>query len=234
MKTRIDVLDHGYVELLNISGPTRRAERRFDADDIDPANAARGSFDQRDSGRDRCDDLRLNRYLIRNGHNTPLEMVECWFEMKLPIFVARQFVRHRTATINEMSARYVELPEEYYVPDVVGGRPINAKQGQSDGLDAFVGEAFKISLREVSSTAFDDYRRSLSDGVAPEHARMLLPVNTYTKWLWKQDLYNLSGFLRQRCDSHAQLEAQKYANAIRDLVCEALPDLGPQLTQSTA
>ena len=105
----IAVLDHGFVTLRNISGPTRRSDELYDADDIDPANTARMSFNQTDSCRTREQDLKLCEYLMKNWHNTPFEMVEVWLEMKLPIFVARQFVRHRTVSINEVSGRYVTL-----------------------------------------------------------------------------------------------------------------------------
>ena len=108
--------------------------RDFDGDDTDPANSARMSFDSMDSGRTRDEDLRLAEYLMKNKHTTPFEMIEVWIEMKMPIFVARQFVRHRTVTINEVSARYVTLPEEWYIPDVVGGKAATAKQGQEDTL----------------------------------------------------------------------------------------------------
>jgi len=115
---KIDVLDHGYVILRNISGPIRRASQPFDADDTDPANAARFSFDAADQEtRVREDDLKLARYLWKNRHTTPFEMVEVWLEMQMPIFVARQFVRHRTVSINEVSARYVQLPKQFYIPD---------------------------------------------------------------------------------------------------------------------
>ena len=131
----IEVLDHGHVKLLNVSGPIRRLDQDFDANDIDPPNTARMSFDSREAGRTEDQDMKLAEYLMKNKHSTPFEMVEVWMEMKLPIFVARQFVRHRTVSLNEVSARYVKLPEEWYIPDIVGGKPVNAKQGQSDNLD---------------------------------------------------------------------------------------------------
>ncbi len=102
---KIDVLDHGFVLLRNAAGPTRRVDQEFDADDTDPANAARMSFDNMDSGRTREEDLKLCNYLMKNWHTTPFESIELWIEMKMPIFVARQFVRHRTVSINEVSSQ---------------------------------------------------------------------------------------------------------------------------------
>lgn len=223
------VLDKGHVALLNVSGPIRRPNAMFDADDTDPAKSARISFDKREDNRDREKDLKLNKYLIENGHNTPLEMIEVWLEMRLPIFVARQFVRHRTACINEVSARYVTLPADWYLPEVVGGAPENAKQGQSDTLHPESQEHFNEMLNTQCESSYNDYLYSISRGVAPEHARLLLHVNHYTKWVWKQDLHNLSHFLRQRSHPHAQVEAQAYANAITELLREALPELTEQL-----
>lgn len=221
----IDVLDHGFVALRNLSGPTRRADARFDADDIDPANSARMSFDQTDSGRTRSEDLRLCDYLMRNWHSTPFEMVEVWLEMKMPIFVARQFVRHRTVTINEVSGRYITLPAEWYIPEVVGGRPVNAKQGQSDGLDLDTQRFFQQKLNEQCSESYALYLEAIEVlGVASEHARMFLHLNHYTHWLWKQDLHNIMHFLRLRDHSHAQVEAQAFAKAVDSLLREFLPE----------
>lgn len=220
----IQVLDHGFVRLRNIAGPTRRLASIFDADDVDPANSARMSFGQTDSGRTREQDLRLAEYLAKNHHNTPFEMVEIWLEMKLPIFLARQFVRHRTATINEISGRYVQLPEEYYVPATVGGKSADKKQGQEDNLPDEIQEEFQRMLEKHSTLAYDLYQRSLAMGVAPEHARLLLGLNQYTHWLWHQDLHNMMNFLSLRSHHHAQIEAQIYANAIIELLKTYLPN----------
>lgn len=218
------VLDHGFVELLNLSGPSRRAGRSFDADDIDPAQAARMSFDQMTSGRAREDDLRLCRYLMKNWHTSPFEMVEVWLEMKMPIFVARQFVRHRTVSINEVSGRYVQLPANWYIPQIVGGKPVNAKQGQSDTLDEATQDWFRDQLDLSCRRDYERYVDALDRGVAAEHARMLLHLNHYTHWLWKQDLHNVMHFLSLRDHSHAQVEAQAYAKAIDGLLREQLPE----------
>lgn len=236
MSNVIKCLDHGFVKLLNISSAIPRNETwyvdeegeqycdTFQAKDIDPAICARISFDNFDAERTEEMDLKLVEYLIKNFHNTPVEMTEVWLEMKLPIFVARQFVRHRTATINEVSARYVQLPEEWYIPEVVGGKSTNgAKQGQEDNLNPLHQFWFKDALQQSCNSAYNNYRHSIAIGVAPEHARMFLHVNHYTHWLWKQDLHNLMHFLALRLDSHAQVEARVYAQAIYDLLIQYLP-----------
>jgi thymidylate synthase (FAD) len=252
----IKVLDHGFVRLRNISGPTRRhqlvksedgnwyADRHFDADDVDAPNSARMSFDQTDSGRTRAEDMKLAAYLMKNKHTSPFEMVQVWLEMKMPIFVARQIIRHRTARVNEMSGRYVTLPPEWYIPETVGGKPVNAKQGQSDNLDQHVQRNFKASLDDHCRDGYEKYMDAMANGVAAEHARMHLSLNHYTHWLWNQDLHNLMHLLSLRDHSHAQVEAQAYARAIDKLVREVLPEtmalydsfrrLKPAMTQKEA
>jgi thymidylate synthase (FAD) len=231
----IKVLDHGFVTLRNLSGPTRRIwldlgedcsymqERPFDADDTDPANTARMSFNQTDSGRTREQDLKLADYLMKNKHTTPFEMIQVWLEMKMPIFVARQFVRHRTVSINEVSGRYVTLPAEWYIPTIVGGKPVNAKQGQTDSLDTETQAWFKRKLNDECAHSYDLYLEAIQKGVAAEHARMLLHLNHYTHWIWSQDLHNLLHFLALRDHSHAQVESQAFAKAIDTLVRQHLP-----------
>lgn len=237
----VRVLDHGFVTLRNISGPTRRTHdlesynsdllsvdfvnlRPFDADDIDPAQSARMSFDQMDSDRTREQDLKLSAYLMRNWHTSPFEMVEIWLEMKLPIFVARQFVRHRTATINEVSGRYITLPAEWYIPEIVGAKAADKKQGQTDGLSDEKQTWFKNTLDINCEEGYADYLHAIDAGIAPEHARLFLHLNHYTHWLWKQDLHNMMHFLRLRDHSHAQVEAQQYAKAVDALLRQQLPE----------
>ncbi len=250
--TTIKVLDHGFVTLRNISGPTRRIFtnpsamdvdspvdedeiRPFDCDDTDPANTARMSFNQTDSEtiqlkdggsrpRERSDDLKLCDYLMKNKHTSPFEMIEVWLEMKLPIFVARQFVRHRTVSLNEVSGRYVTLPAEWYIPEVVGGKALNAKQGQADNLEQTSQDRFKKNLNTQCKMSYALYLDAMQDGVAPEHARMFLHLNHYTHWIWKQNLHNLMHFMMLRDNSHAQIEAQKYAQAVDQLVRSVLPE----------
>lgn len=247
----LKVLDHGFVTLRNLAGPTRRLLqplpkgvhrfdvlvateencetpmqfRKFDADDTDVANSARMSFEGQDLERTYEVEMKLNRYLLANRHMTPFESIEVWLEMKLPIFVARQFVRHRTATLNEVSARYVTLPAEWYIPEVVGGKPENKKQGQSDTLNEHAQAVFRHSLERHCKEGYNEYVEAMANGVAPEHARMFLSLNHYTHWLWKQDLRNLMHFLSLRMHGHAQVEAQAYANAVFALLEPQLPGI---------
>jgi thymidylate synthase (FAD) len=222
----IKVLDHGYVRLRNVSGPVRRPDLEFDADDIDPANSARFSFDNADKvGRSREADLKLAKYLLEHKHTTPFEMVEIWLEMKMPIFIARQFVRHRTATINEISGRYIKLPNEFYIPDpqTVGVPAATNKQGRdADGTNPYA-QTFCSTLRENCQRAYGQYEFDLEQKIPAEIARMQLPLNVYTKWLWKQDLHNIMHFIAVRVDNHAQWEAQQYAHAVYTLLKQALP-----------
>lgn len=227
----IPVLDHGFVQLRNLAGPTPRRDmrgevmRQFDADDIDPAQAARMSFDQMDSDRTYEEDMRLNRYLLKNGHTSPFEMVQVWIETKVPIFVDRQFVRHRTWRRNKSSGRYIVLPDEWYIPSVVGGKAPNAKQGQEDNLPLQVQEKFQCDLNSQCRQGYDLYKYYIDEGVAPEHARMFLHVNHYVHWIGNVDLANMYKFLALRAHSHAQIEAQLYANAIIELLRPHLPGL---------
>lgn len=223
----LDVLDKGYVALRNIAGPTRRPHATFDADDVDIAQAARYSFGpESNKDRTREDDIRLMNYLISHWHTSPVEMVELWFEVKLPIFVARHFVRHRTGSINEISGRYITLPADWYIPEIVGAKPskeTGIKQGQVDTLDATEQDLFKEALQMHCEQGYENYQTALESGVAPEHARMFLSLNHYTIWLWKMDLHNLMHFLSLRIDGHAQIEDREYGNAILNLVEQHLP-----------
>ncbi len=220
---KINVLDHGFVTLRNVSGPTRRDNSEWDGNDVDPANAARMSFGQANKLRTAEQDENLCNYLMKNWHTTPFEMIEIWLEMKMPIFVARQFVRHRTATINEISGRYVTLSPEWYVPKIVGGKAKTAKQGQEDNLDKGTQTWFRTVLDNACGDSYYRYIEAIDAGVAPEHARMFLHLNHYTHWLWKQDLHNMMHFLSLRMDAHAQVEAQAYAVAIHSLLVKVLP-----------
>lgn len=242
----IKVLDHGSVILRNLAGPTRRLpttvspqhpfDRMFDADDTDPANAARMSFGAMDddvvtlrdgSTRPRTvqDDYKLNEYLLVNGHSSPFEMVQIWIEVIVPIFVDRQLVRHRTWRRNEESARYTVLPQKWYIPEIVGGKAPDKKQGQTDNLPENIQNAFRLSLDAQCCGSYDRYQNFLIMGVAPEHARMFLHLNHYVHWLGNVDLHNMFHFLRLRTHNHAQIEAQKYAFAIVDLLRPHLPQL---------
>lgn len=236
-----DVLDHGFVVLRNLAGPTRRTWTvrggetttfNFDADDTDPANAARMSFDGTDKERTYEIEMKLNRYLLANKHMTPFEMIEVWLEMKLPIFVARQLVRHRTAGINEISGRYVQLPAEWYIPvlgDVElqtpskkqGGRTIDP--GNPEEVEKALHYTRRLNLNCESSYAA--YKEAIADGIAMEQARLHLHLNHYTHWLFKMDLRNLMHLLALRDHSHAQQESRRYAVAVTELLEPHIPGL---------
>lgn len=225
------VLDHGFVRLMNLAGQTRRLTDpfgntvQFDASDIDPAQAARMSFDQMGSDRTYEEDMKLNKYLLKNGHTSPFEMIQVWIEVKVPIFVDRQLVRHRTWRRNESSGRYITLPPEWYIPSLVGGKAPNAKQGQADNLDEQTQAFFKRDLDIECKRSYAKYTNYIEHGVAPEHARMFLHLNHYVHWLGNVDLGNMFKFLSLRAHSHAQIEAQLYAFAIIDLLRPHLPGL---------
>lgn len=227
---RANVLDHGFVQLRNLAGPTRRPHQEFDAHDVDPPNAARMSFEQMDTGRTEDEDHRLSRYLMKNWHTSPFEMIEAWIEMKLPILVARQFVRHRTVSLNEVSARYVTLPAEWYIPRLEdikfqvgdkkqGGRLIDMTSPE----EVEKGMNFQANLDRQCASSYALYLSSIQDGIANEQARTFLHVNHYTHWLWKQDFHNILNFLSLRDHSHAQGEATYYARAIDGLLRAQLP-----------
>jgi thymidylate synthase (FAD) len=225
------VFDNGFVILRNVSGPTRRPGLPFDGADVDPANAARMSFDQMDSGRTREMDLKLTEYLLKNRHTTPFEMIEIWIEMKLPIFVARQFVRHRTVSINEVSGRYVTLPGEWYIPALenVELQAKDKKQGGhfvdlSNAEERLIATSYRAKLHSSCGESYSRYKEAIAEGIANEQARLFLHLNHYTHWLWKQDLHNMMHFLSVRAHSHAQWEAQQYAETVISLLEEVLPE----------
>lgn len=192
-----------WARLLHAAGPSG------DADDIDPARAARISFDADGNERTREKELSLVRYLWEHRHTTPFEMIETWWEMKLPIFIARQLVRHRTVSINEVSRRYVDGAPEYFRPDSWRGRAENAKQGSGEPI---ADQATANRLYDEAIIAADNaYHALLGLGICPEQARMVLPQSLMTRWLWKQDFHNLLHMLRLRTDPHAQHETRMLA-----------------------
>lgn len=148
----VNVLDHGFATLRNLAGPTRRPDQAFDASDIDPAQAARMSFEQMDSERTYEQDMRLAKYLLTHGHTSPFEMVQVWVEVKAPIFVDRQMVRHRTWSRNESSGRYITLPEQWYIPDVLGAKATDKKQGRAGQKD-FSPKPKRITSQSCKATA---------------------------------------------------------------------------------
>ena len=248
----IPVLDHGFVRVIDYMG-----------DDAAIVQAARVSYGR--GTKKKSDDIGLIRYLMRHRHTTPFEMCEIKLHVKLPIFVARQWIRHRTANVNEYSARYSILDREFYVPDkehlralkaeekyrkAPGQKPLTLfeevqlsatgkqsehnKQGRDDFLDR--GEAREVieRIQKDSTSAYTAYMYLLNDeshpkfspdrkGLTRELARMILPVNYYTQWYWKIDLYNLMHFLSLRADSHAQYEIRIYAEEILKIMQRWVP-----------
>ena len=163
------------------------------------------------------EDRALIRYLMRNWHTSPFEMVEFKFHIKVPIFVARQWVRHRTASINEISARYSVIDEEYWVPTEYRGQSSTNKQGSSGSVVG--GDIQEKSCKD----AFAIYKSLLALGVSRELARVHLPQSTYTEFVWKIDLHNLFHFLQLRMDHHAQKEISDPAKEIFDLIKKVVP-----------
>jgi len=210
---RIDCLDKGFVRLIDVMG-----------DDAAIVQAARVSYG---SGTKKVhEDRGLIRYLLRHAHTTPFEMVEFKFHVKLPIFVARQWIRHRTANVNEYSGRYSEMKDEFYTPHPNDIRPqsVSNKQGRSDetlpdGMAEHAAGVFKSGQDD----AYAQYQEFLEQGIAREIARINLPVSNYTEWYWKIDLHNLFHFLRLRIDAHAQYEIRVFAEAIAELVKPFVP-----------
>ncbi|MGE4481127.1 FAD-dependent thymidylate synthase [Acidocella sp.] len=206
--TAIPVLDHGFVRVVDYMG-----------DDAAVVQAARVSYGR--GTRRALEDEGLIRYLMRHHHSTPFEMCEIKFHVKLPIFVARQWIRHRTANVNEYSARYSILDKDYYlpVPGQMARQSTVNRQGRGEVLDAETTARVLGLLRQDAEQTYGHYEEMLGEevGLARELARMNLTLNTYTQWYWKTDLHNLFHFLRLRADSHAQHEIRVYAEAMLKL-----------------
>lgn len=210
------VLDHGFIALVDYMG-----------DDQAIVDAARTSYGL--GTKQVSEDRKLERYLYRNRHTTPLEMVELKFHCKMPIFVARQWIRHRTANINEYSGRYSLMPMQFYTPrpEQVTTQSKQNKQGRSDNqlqLDEY--EAFVKMLDDMRALAQVNYQNFIKDfDVAREIARLDLPLSLYTEWYWKIDAHNLTHFLGQRCHSHAQWEVRQYADLMAGMLQRVTPNL---------
>lgn len=206
-------LDKGFVRLIDVMG-----------DDAAIVQAARVSYG---SGTKKVhEDRGLIRYLMRHLHTTPFEMVEFKFHVKLPIFVARQWIRHRTANVNEYSGRYSEMKDEFYVPDPDQVRAQSAmnKQGRADmAFDVDQAEKIRTTMQQTQDMLYGQYQELLSTDLAREIARINLPVSNYTEWYWKTDLHNLFHFLRLRIDAHAQYEIRVYGEAMAEIVKAAAP-----------
>lgn len=217
---RVDLLDHGYVRLVDHMGG-----------DLSIVRAARVSYDAAwRAGEDEGSDTRLIRYLWKNAHTTPFEAVALTFEVHAPIFVFRQWHRHRTWSFNELSARYRELPEEFYVPDaaVIGQQSASSKQARvidtADALSVETRRSVEIgAVQEHCQRAFTIYRNLIAAGWPRELARSVLPVSTYSTMFATVDLLNLLKFLTLRTHSHAQYEIRVYAEAMRELARSVAP-----------
>ena len=210
------VLDHGFVRVVDYMG-----------DDAAICQAARVSYGR--GTKSVQNDEGLIRYLMRHWHSTPFEMCEIKLHVKLPVFVARQWIRHRTANVNEYSARYSILDREFYIPEpeALAAQSVINNQGRGEVLTGEEAEKVLRLLKNDSSQAYDHYEQMISQedqkGLARELARMNLPANIYTQWYWKVDLHNLLHFLRLRADSHAQFEIRVYADEICKLVSDWVP-----------
>ena len=218
------LLDHGFIRVVDYMG-----------DDDAVVQAARVSYGR--GTKKVSEDRGLINYLMRHWHTTPFEMADIKFHVKLPIFVARQWIRHRTASINEYSARYSVLDREFYLPDeaqLKAQSSIN-RQGRGDGLAAEEARQVLALLREDGERTYANYAWMLNedeggaridperDGLARELARINLTLATYTQWYWKTNLHNLMNFLKLRADSHAQHEIRVYAEAMLDVMARWVP-----------
>jgi thymidylate synthase (FAD) len=214
--TAYPVLDHGFVRVIDYMG-----------DDAAICQAARVSYGK--GTKSVQNDEGLIRYLMRHWHSTPFEMCEIKLHVKLPVFVARQWIRHRTANVNEYSARYSILDREFYIPaeDALAAQSVVNNQGRGAALSGEEAERVLRYLRDDAARCDDHYEEMISDegqqGLARELARMNLPANIYTQWYWKVDLHNLLHFLRLRADSHAQYEIRVYAEEMCKIVSDWVP-----------
>jgi thymidylate synthase (FAD) len=220
----LPVLDRGFVRVIDYMG-----------DDAAIVQAARVSYGR--GTRRVSEDAGLIRYLMRHRHSTPFEMCEIKYHVKLPIFVARQWIRHRTANVNEYSARYSVLDREFYIPapDHLAAQSALNRQGRGTVLEGAEAARVLDLLRQDASRCHEHYTEMLNEdeagnvldparqGLARELARMNLTLNTYTQWYWKADLHNLLGFLALRADAHAQFEIRAYAEAMMQTVAAWVP-----------
>lgn len=211
--TQIPCLDKGFVRLVDYMG-----------DDAAIVQAARVSYGT--GTKQVNEDRGLIRYLMRHAHTTPFEMVDFKFHVKLPVFVARQWIRHRTASVNEYSGRYSIMKDEFYVPEPAQVRLQSAtnKQGRSDETPPEQEtEAILQALHLSQAESYSEYEELLDKNLARELARINLPMSLYTEWYWKINLHNLFHFLRLRLDAHAQYEIRVYAEALAELVKPIVP-----------
>ncbi len=207
------LLDKGFVRLVDVMGSDEAI-----------VQAARVSYGK--GTKNVSEDRGLIRYLMRYRHTSPFEMVEFKFHVKLPIFVARQWIRHRTANVNEYSGRYSEMRNEFYLPETeqIRKQSLQNKQGRSDDvLDEALSEEILNKMSEIQSILFKEYETLLDQDLAREIARINLPLSTYTEWYWKIDLHNLFHFLKLRLDEHAQYEIRVYAKQMAEIIKYIVP-----------
>ncbi len=226
--TPLPVLDHGFIRVIDYMG-----------DDAAVVQAARVSYGR--GTRKLSEDVQLIRYLMRHWHSTPFEMCAIKYHVKLPIFVARQWIRHRMASVNEYSARYSIMDREFYIPEPANLAAQSQANRQGRGAVLADDEAAQVLtlLREDAERNYTHYEYFLNEGdadptrqgLARELARMNLTLNTYTQWYWKSDLHNLFNFIRLRADAHAQHEIRAYASTMLETVrawvplcCQAFAD----------
>ncbi|QIG59994.1 hypothetical protein [Dishui Lake phycodnavirus 4] len=211
MNEKVNVLDHGFVRLVD----------HMPRENMDSAivQAARVSYG--DGTKSMRDDRGLIRYLLRHWHTTPFEMVEFKFHIKMPLYIARQHFRHRTASVNELSARYSVVPEEVYEPMHLRRQSLVNHQGSEGEFDASPELLTKVS--EQLHTSFDVYDELIDKGCCREQARGVLPQSTYTEFYWKINLHNLLHYLRLRMDVSAQKEIQEYAHALFKIIEPLVP-----------
>ena len=205
------VLDHGFVRLVDYM-----PRENLDSSIVQAARVSYGEGTTTSRG-----DEGLIRYLMRHWHNTPFEMVEFKFHIKMPIYIARQHMRHRMASVNEYSARYSIVPEQYYKPDVLRGQSNVNHQGSEGEIDK--NDERENVLNKHFDTSYEIYKYLLDDGVCREQARGILTQSTYTEFYWKIDLHNLMHYLRLRMERGAQQEIREYAEAIYELVKPLVP-----------
>jgi len=220
----IPILDHGFIRVVDYMG-----------NDSSIVQAARVSYGK---GTKKVNtDAGLIKYLMRHWHSTPFEMCEIKYHVKLPIFIARQWIRHRTANVNEYSARYSILDKEFYLPasEHLAAQSQNNRQGRGDVLEGEQAKKVLDSLKSDAERTYGNYEQMLNErydgtvidenkiGLARELARMNLTLNTYTQWYWKTDLLNLMNFLRLRADDHAQYEIRAYAEVMLDTLKKWVP-----------
>lgn len=203
------LLDHGYVQYVDSFGS-----------DACIADAARVSYAQNTK---KSDNEGLIRYLMRHKHTSPFEMCEVKFQIRMPIFVARQWIRHRTANVNEVSGRYSKLEKLYYNPPLFKKQSTSNQQGSGDYMEKASQEIVRKKYAKLCNDAMDLYDDLLGRGMSKEQARYVLPLSTYTTIIWKIDLHNLFNFIRLRLPSNAQYEIRVYAKALYDFCCIKFP-----------